>query len=255
MANSASLLLPGSNLTNLLVLARDHVSGAVFAARMLPAWAAAIVVTVVVLAVRYRHALARPGRAHDVAVAPRSGLVGVGVTLAAAGLVLILPSPALAVVGLGAAAVGLSVNRGRTRIGNVIETVDLPVLVGLFGLAVGLGTLAGTWSGPGDLMASASAWETAAIGAGAAVLVNNLPAAVLLSAHAPTHPRALLIGLDLGPNLAVTGSLCALLWYRAAKTVGSSPSLLQISTIGVVLVPCSVVAALAALALFAPQGL
>jgi len=255
MANSASLLLPGSNLTNLLVLARDHVSGAVFAARMLPAWVAAMIVTVVVLALHYRHALARPGRADDVAVAPRSGLVGVGVTLAAAGLVLILPSPALAVVGLGAAAVGLSVNRGRTRIGNVIETVDLPVLVGLFGLAVGLGTLAGTWSGPGDLMASASAWETAAIGAGAAVLVNNLPAAVLLSAHAPTHPRALLIGLDLGPNLAVTGSLCALLWYRAAKTVGSSPSLLQISTIGVVLVPCSVVAALAALALFAPQGL
>ncbi len=37
MANSASLLLPGSNLTNLLVLARDHVSGAVFAARMFPA--------------------------------------------------------------------------------------------------------------------------------------------------------------------------------------------------------------------------
>jgi arsenical pump membrane protein len=41
------------------------------------------------------------------------------------------------------------------------------------------------------------------------VIVNNLPAAVLLTPHAPPHPRALLIGLNLGPSLAVTGSLSA----------------------------------------------
>ncbi len=45
MSNAASLLLPGSNLTNLLVLGRAHVAGAVFAARMLPAWLASVVVT------------------------------------------------------------------------------------------------------------------------------------------------------------------------------------------------------------------
>ena len=38
MANAASLLLPGSNLTNLIVLAREHIAGAVFAARTAPAW-------------------------------------------------------------------------------------------------------------------------------------------------------------------------------------------------------------------------
>jgi len=254
MANSASLLLPGSNLTNLLVLARDHVSGAVFAARMLPAWIAATAVTAVVLVARYRHVLATPGSADDMAAKP-CGWVGVGVTLVAAGLVLTSPAPALPVLGLGAAAVGMSVRRGRTRVAGVIETLDVPVLVGLFGLSVGLGTLAGAWSGPGDLMQSAGAWETAAIGAGFAVLVNNLPAAVLLSTQAPAHPRALLVGLDLGPNLAVTGSLSALLWYRAANAVGSNPSLLRISRIGIILVPCSAVAALAALALFAPQKL
>lgn len=58
MANAASLLLPGSNLTNLLVLAREHVSGATFAARMLPAWTAAVVVTAAVLLLHYRHSLA-----------------------------------------------------------------------------------------------------------------------------------------------------------------------------------------------------
>src|SRR5213596_3539652 len=38
MSNSASLLLPGSNLTNLLVLRHDPISGAAFALAMLPAW-------------------------------------------------------------------------------------------------------------------------------------------------------------------------------------------------------------------------
>src|SRR5205814_9060375 len=45
MANSASLLLPGSNLTNLLVLRSDPQSGAAFATRMLPAWIAACTIT------------------------------------------------------------------------------------------------------------------------------------------------------------------------------------------------------------------
>ena len=44
MSNSASLLLPGSNLTNLLVLARERVTGAEFAAQMLPAWLASCIV-------------------------------------------------------------------------------------------------------------------------------------------------------------------------------------------------------------------
>ena len=77
--------------------------------------------------------------------------------------------------------------------------------------------------------------------------MNNLPAAVLLTPHAPAHPRALLIGLNLGPNLAVTGSLSAVLWLRVARSLGARPSALRYSRIGVVLVPVSVAASLAAL--------
>jgi len=254
VANAASLFLPGSNLTNLLVLAQDHVPGAVYALRMLPAAIAATLVTLAVLTVWFRHALATPARTDRVS-GGHAGWVGVGATSGAAALVLMVRSPALPVVCLGVAAVGLTAARGRTAPTAVIQALDLPVLAGLFGLAVGLGTLAGAWSGPGRLMQSANAWETAVIGAGVAVMVNNLPAAVLLSGHAPAHPRALLIGLDLGPNLAVTGSLSALLWYNAAKSVGETPSLLRVSKIGLVVVPCSMVAALGALALFAPGRL
>src|SRR5581483_12450691 len=93
---------------------------------------------------------------------------------------------------------------------------------------------------------------TAAGAVVAAVLLNNLPAAVLLTPHAPLHPRALLLGLDIGPNLAVTGSLSAFLWMRVARNLGAAPSAATYSRIGIVLVPLSLGAALAALWLVEP---
>jgi arsenical pump membrane protein len=69
--------------------------------------------------------------------------------------------------------------------------------------------------------------------------VNNLPAAVVLSAHVPHHPLALLLGLDLGPNLAVTGSLSAVLWLQVARADDARPSILRYSLLGLVLVPVS----------------
>ena len=53
------------------------------------------------------------------------------------------------------------------------------------------------------------------------VLVNNLPAASLLAARRPPHPFALLVGLNVGPNLFVTGSLAWILWLpRRGRPAG-----------------------------------
>ncbi len=120
---------------------------------------------------------------------------------------------------------------------------------GLFLASVALGVLARSWNGPARLVAGASRWETAGIGAVAAVVVNNLPATVLLSAGAVPHPRALLIGLNIGPNLAVTGSLSAYLWIRAARQVGARPSITAFSARGVLLAPLAILTALAAASL------
>ena len=49
--------------------------------------------------------------------------------------------------------------------------------------------------------------------------------------------RALLLGLDLGPNLAVTGSLSAVLWLQVARADGARPSILRYTLLGLVLVP------------------
>jgi arsenical pump membrane protein len=241
MANSASLLLPGSNLTNLIVLAPEHVSGSAFAAHVWPAWVVSVAVTIAFLALVFRGDLARTGsRAPEPPTfAPRAGTAAVA---AATVLVLVLSRPALPVLALGVAAAlaGRLPLRGAVRAAN-------PILLGVvLGVAVLLGTAARAVTGLGHLAAHTGTWTTAWLGAGAAVLVNNLPAAAVLSAHAPAHPRALLLGLDLGPNLAVTGSLSAVLWLQAARAAGGRPSAVRYTLLGLALVPVSLALALAA---------
>ena len=242
VANGASILLPGSNLTNLIVLAHERLSGAAFARAMALPWLVTVVLIVALVAVWYRPRAAAGERSE--APPLRIG-IGVAATVAATALILVLPNPALPVLAAGFVAVAL--RRLRPRI-------DLPVLAGLFVVAVALGTLGRHWHAPAHLLVQLGRWGTAGVGAGAAVVANNLPAASLLAAQRPPHPLALLLGLDLGPNLAVTGSLAAYLWYRAARNAGARPSLLQVSVLGVVLVPVTLAAALAALSLTHSAG-
>ena len=250
MSNAGSLFLPGSNLTNLIVLHGAHVSGLVFLSQMWPAAVAAPVATAVVLALLFRRELARHGERDD---EPRPLHVGLGAAAIAVStvLVLVLARPALPVLGVGLVAVLLA----RVDRQHVLEVIGPLTLAGLFLVAVALGTLGRHWHGPASLIDSAGRAGTAAIGAVASVCINNLPAAVLLAPTLPAHPRALLIGLNLGPNLAVTGSLSALLWLRVARSLDAAPSVGRYSRLGVVVVPISIAAALAALWLVAPGKL
>jgi arsenical pump membrane protein len=235
MANAASLLLPGSNLTNLLVLRSVPQSGAEFGARMLPTWIAACVVTGAFLVMRFRF----EDREHSESEPPPLRLrLGAAATLAAGALVLALPNAALPVLAVGLTATAL----GRLR-----PLLPTRALALLFTLAVGLGTVARSWQAPAHSVDSSGVVAAAGIGAVASVLVNNLPAAVLLSARPPAHPYAFLLGLDIGPNLAVTGSLSAVLWLQAARAVGADASINAYSRLRLVLVPVTLAAALAAL--------
>jgi arsenical pump membrane protein len=254
MSNSASLLLPGSNLTNLLVLHGHGVSGSVFAARMAPAWAAAVVVTMVVLTVWRRQDLHSRPREPIEPVAPRFGAGMAGVAGATV-LVLALPNPAVPVLVLGVAVVAVQGLAGRLPLSVAARSANPALLTGLFVVAVGLGWLSRVWGAPGRLMASATPIASSWIAVAVSGLVNNLPAAVLLSSRSPLHPRALLIGLDLGPNLVVTGSLSAIFWLQVAKREGAGPSIRTYSAVGIVLVPLSVMAALAATGALVPGSL
>ncbi|HEX4752966.1 MAG TPA: SLC13 family permease [Solirubrobacterales bacterium] len=246
MANASSLFLPGSNLTNLLVLdAGNGAAGASFAAKMFPIAITAAVVTAVGIGVSYRRHLAAgpaavpdssgtdgPGERAD--VEPRvvlgSGLLA---TAAAVVLVLVLQQPALAVLAVGLVATAIELLRHRVDLAAVWRIIGLPSLAAAFVLTVALGTLARHWDGPAELIGGASGPETAGLAAISTVFVNNLPSAALYSAHAVDHSRMLLLGLNVGPNLAVTGALSALLWFRAAREIDARPSLLEFSRRGV----------------------
>ena len=179
-------------------------------------------------------------------------MLGVGLVAIAAVTVLVLTlhAPALPVAAVGVAAVLF--RSERPRAGEVspraaLRLLGLPVLVGLFGLAVALGTLGRTWSGPATLLSHLGTWGTAATAALTSVLVNNLPAASLLAARQPPHPFALLVGLNVGPNLFVTGSLAWVLWLRAAGTAGARPSIGRASLLGLASVPLAIAAAVGVL--------
>jgi arsenical pump membrane protein len=248
LSNAGSLLLPGSNLTNLIVLGHLHLAGGRYAARMALPWVAAVAVTALVVAAAERRSLQTTVGRSATADMPAVGLGAAAVT-AAVVLVLSLRSPALPVAAVGIVAVTVRLIRRREHFDRVLDVLGLPVLVGLFGMAVALGTLGRAWSGPTDLLAHLDGWATAAVAAGTSVLVNNLPAASLLASRTPRHPFALLVGLNLGPNLFVTGSLSWILWLRAARTAGARPSIARASRLGAMSVPLSMAAALGALML------
>jgi arsenical pump membrane protein len=181
-----------------------------------------------------------------------AGVVAVGATVL---LLLLAPDPAVLVLGVGVLAVAALVGRGRLTPARAIAALDAPVIAGLFGIAVALGTVGRSWGGPSHLLGSSDAPTTAAVATAAAVLLNNLPAAALLAARPVAHPRALLIGLNVGPNLAVTGSLSALLWFNTARRAGVRPNIATVSRVGLILVPLSIAAALLATSHLASGGL
>ena len=150
-------------------------------------------------------------------------------------------------VAIGAVAVAVRLAAGRARPDDVGRTLGAPVLVALFGIAVALGALGRTWSGPSTLLAHLDAPGTAAVAALASVLVNNLPAASLLAARTPPHPFALLLGLDVGPNLFVTGSLAWVLWWRTTRAAGVRPPTTRAVVLGLVSAPPALAVGLLAL--------
>jgi arsenical pump membrane protein len=264
LANAGSLMLPGSNLTNLIVLGHLHLSGGSFLRHMvLPALAAAVVTALVVGV--WHHASLRTTIAP--VGQPEHPTLGLGLLAVAAVTVLVvaLRSPALPVAAVGVGTVVLrGLGTGSTESASAsgsgtatprraLEYLGLPVLVGLLGSAVALGTLGRAWDGPATMLAHLNAWGTAAAAALLSVLVNNLPAASLLAARQPPHPYSLLVGLNVGPNLFVTGSLAWILWLRAARGAGERPDIKRASLLGLASAPLAIAAAVAVLVAEGPH--
>ena len=257
LANSASLLLPVSNLTNLLAFAASGLAFGRFAALMAVPWLAAIGVEYAVFGRFFASDLdagpgaAGPGSADDTGL-PVFTLVVVALTLAgfaaasAAGV-----NPAwVACAGAVVLAVRALARRTVTP-GTLLRAADLPFL--LFVVSLGMVVKAVSDHGLGRALAPLlpggtslpALLATAALAAVLANVCNNLPAVlVLLPLAAPSGAGAVLavlLGVNIGPNLTYTGSLATLLWRRILHARGSAPDLGEFTRLGLLTGPAALV--------------
>jgi arsenical pump membrane protein len=247
MSNSASLLLVGSNLTNLLIFAHRNELGTTFARHMVLPWIAAIVVTIVVVGAWRWRGLHDDN--HKASESSERMSLGPGVVAVCFAIVamLLLAHPAIWVFIAGAAAelFVLVLRRGSWR--EVATAGNPEMLAALFVIAVAVGWFARWSTLTTHLLHHANLVTTAASSTLGALVINNLPAASLFAAHGVRHPFALLLGLDLGPNCAVTGALSSLLWLRIARRHDIRPSIATFSAVGTVVAVISISIGLALL--------
>jgi arsenical pump membrane protein len=261
LANSASLLLPVSNLTNLLAFAASGLAFTRFAALMALPWLAAIAAEYVVFRRFFRSdlnaasAAAPAAEPTEVPVLVVVVLAGTLAGFAATSLAGINPAWAAAA---GAAVLGTrALARRRTTPAAIWHAAGVPFLA--FVLALGIVVAAVTGNGLSGALARVmpagtslpALLATAALAAAAANVINNLPAVlVLLPLAAPSGPGAvlaLLLGVNIGPNLTYAGSLATLLWRRVLREHGTEPELGEFTRLGLLTVPAALLLATAAL--------
>ncbi len=258
LANTASLFLPVSNLTNLLALTRLPDSGvAGFLALTWPAAVTCVVGTVVALALFFRRSLRGRFALGAAPAFPHPHLLRLGVVVCAllgpafvlVGDVLVVSAVAAAVLAVACAVGARHLLRWRMLPWQLVLGVSvLFVLVQLaheHGLSDGLEHLTGTGSGWVPLLRVAG---TGALGAN---LLDNLPAYLALEPAVLDHPVrlvALLVGVNAGPLITPWASLATLLWAARCRAAGVSVSWAGFAGRGLVLVPVLLVTATLALA-------
>jgi len=265
IANAASFALPISNPANLVIYGRHMPPLLEWLPRYALPSALAIVATYVTLRWTQRHRLRQDLSADiDIPHLPPGG------RMAAAGIagtaVVLLASSALDLqLGLptflaGVATAILVMACAKSGPFDVLRNISwgvVPLVAGLFVLVEALektgltNTLADLVRDAVQQSATTVAWITGVVLAVGCNVVNNLPAGlvagrVVAIAQVPEPVRAaVLIGVDLGPNLSVTGSLATILWLTALRREGQRVGSWTFLKLGAVVMPPALLLALA----------
>ena len=261
LANSASLLLPVSNLTNLLAFTASGLSFLGFGAIMVVPWLVSIGVEFVVLRLMFASDLrvgagesSREDEKGDRPAVPVFTLVVLGVMFVGFGVASVLGVEPVW-VGLAGMLVlaGRSLVRRQSTVWDLVDAASPLFCLFVLALSVvvaavvdhGLGQLLGAILPKGSGLLALLA--VAGIAALLANLINNLPAVLallpLLAAGGPGPLLAAVIGVNLGPNLTYVGSLATLLWRRIAQERGDGPGLGEFTRVGLVTVVASLLGA------------
>jgi len=269
IANAASFVLPISNPANLVVFGSHMPPLMTWLWQFTLPSITAIGLTYIVLRFTQRNHLRKPLETVITLQPLSSGarLTAFGIVLTA--VLLLLASALDLQLGLPTFCAGLataSLIHVRQRLNPlpVLKGVSwgvLPLVAGLFVLVEGLAqtgvinTLAHALASLAEHSTLQATWGAGIIVAIASNVVNNLPAGLIAGSvgqidHLPTAiTSALLIGVDLGPNLSITGSLATLLWLIAVRREGEHVSAIDFLRLGILVMPPALIGALAALSL------
>ncbi|WP_431796550.1 SLC13 family permease [Microbacterium enclense] len=258
LANTASLVLPVSNLTNLL--ASDALGGhdpVAFLALLGPSALIAIAVSVAVLTAVFLRRLPRtyPDAGAPTVADPVLLRVSAVVTVALLPLLVIGLDPWMPALAAAVVLVVVFAWRAPRALGIRLIPWSLLVFAGGLFLAVGalealgIGRVTSVLAGSGDDVVSL--WQLAGVGALAANGINNLPAYLAMEsvAGSPTRLAALLIGVNAGPIITPWASLATLLWHDRLVAAGIEVRWSRFILLGAVIAPLILVLAVLPLAL------
>ncbi|WP_458249532.1 arsenic transporter [Streptomyces sp. MAI_2237] len=261
LSNTASLLLPVSNLTNLLAFETSGLSFTRFALLMTLPWLVAIGAEYLVFRrffaddLRIAAPSSEPGETPEL---PLFALVTVGCTLAGFAV-----ASAVGVEPAWVAAAGALVLAGRSLVRRkatplTVVRASSPAFLA-FVLALGIVVRAVVDNGLADALDSIvpsgsgllALLGIAVLAAVLANLINNLPAVLVLlpltAAAGPGAVLAVLLGVNIGPNLTYAGSLATLLWRRIVHRHEHDVGLGEFTRLGLLATPAALVPAVAAL--------
>ncbi|MFV8319266.1 SLC13 family permease [Mycobacterium sp. 23] len=261
LANTASLLLPVSNLTNLLVYRGANISFTKFTLLMALPWLSAVATVYLVFRLFFARDLrTQPDPEHS-APPPRPPvfvLAVVALTLVGFAVAEWLDiAPAWAALAGASVLAVRSLRHRRTTVGEIAASVNIPFLV--FVLALGIVVQAVMLNGMTAKMSAlvphgsglAALLGIAALAAVLANVVNNLPATLVLvplvAVSGPAAVLAVLIGVNIGPNLTYVGSLSNLLWRRVLRQYQVQAGAGEYTRLGLCTVPAALVVAVLAL--------
>ncbi|MDT5351335.1 MAG: arsenical pump rane protein [Mycobacterium sp.] len=261
LANGASLLLPVSNLTNLLAFHVANLSFSKFTLLMTLPWLSAVATMYVAFRWFFAKDLRVAPDPEQVEAPPRPPvfvLVVVGLTLVGFAIAeSVGVAPAWAALAGAAVLAVRSLYHRRTSVVEIVRSVNVSFLV--FVLALGVVVQAVMLNGMATRMSAVlpsgsglpALLAIATLAAVLANLVNNLPATLalmpLVAASGPAAVLAVLIGVNIGPNLTYVGSLSNLLWRRVLRQHNVEAGVVEYTLLGLCTVPAAVVLAVLAL--------
>ena len=267
IANAASFVLPISNPANLVIYGSHMPPLLHWLPQYILPSIVAIVITYVMLRFTQRSSLKEKiGTNIPIPALSNGGKTAI-IGIISTAIILLVSSAMDIPLGMPTAITGILTSaivviKAKKNPWVVIKGVSwsvLPLVAGLFVIVEALNktgltqTISQTLTYNAVHSAGATVWGSGFIVAFVCNLANNLPVGLIAGqsiqlAHLPDMVKsAILIGVDLGPNLSITGSLATILWLVALRREGHTITAWAFLKIGILVMTVALLVALGAL--------